>query len=112
MPCKEKCLRKKKEFDNVWKNGRSCFDGLFGVKALLNDLPNSRYGISVGLKFSKKAVERNSVKRKVRAFVDSVDSQTKVKADVVIICLPSAKGKESAEIHSSLETLFKKMRLL
>jgi ribonuclease P protein component len=109
---KENRLRKKKEFDNVWKNGRSSFDGLFGVKAVLNELPNSRFGVSVGLKFSKKAVERNSIRRKVRTFIATAIPNIKKNVDVVITCLPGSRGKKTPEVHSSLESLLKNLRLL
>ena len=49
-------LTKQKDFEKVFKNGQSVYDGKLGIKALANNLPENRYGIIISAKVSKKAV--------------------------------------------------------
>jgi len=105
-------LKKNKEFDRVWQKGRSSFDGLLGVKAVANGLGCNRFGVLVGLKVGKKAVERNSVKRRIRESIRSMIPSLKIGFDVVIISLPAAKGKELAKIKESLADNMRRIKLL
>jgi ribonuclease P protein component len=99
---KENRLTKKKDFDAVWQKGRSSFDKIMGVKALGSGLKVNRFGIMVGLKVSKKAVERNKIKRRIREIIHAEAEKLKSGFDVVIIVLPAARGAEFAELRESL----------
>lgn len=52
-----------RDFASVFRQGRSFQYPSFIVKYKKNGLEYSRFGVSIGLKFSKKAVIRNAVKR-------------------------------------------------
>jgi len=104
-------LTKDKEFDNVFKNGRSSYDKLIGVKAVRNGLPDNRFGIMVSVKVSKKAVERNKVKRRIRESVKAKLPAMKPGYDCVIIALPEVLEKDSGEIEKSVGFNFKRLRL-
>lgn len=58
-------LQKSREFDRVFRQGRSTADRLLVVYALGNDLDRQRLGIVAGKRLGG-AVERNRVKRLVR----------------------------------------------
>ena len=55
------------------------------IKAAANELKETRVGIVVGLKYSKKAVERNQVKRIIRDIVQPELKNMKKGVDIVIM---------------------------
>lgn len=62
---KEMRLRRKKEFDSVFKEGKAFRDGLFLLMCRANALGNSRMGLMVAKRFGP-AVKRNRLKRLCR----------------------------------------------
>lgn len=59
-------LRKKEEVNLVFKTGRSISAPEFAFRFLPNSLPETRIAVLVGVKLSKKAVDRNRIKRRLR----------------------------------------------
>ena len=108
---KQNQLTKDKEFDNVFKKGRSSYDFMMGVKSVLTDLPDSRFGILVSTKISKKAVDRNRIKRRIREVIGLKLDKIKPGYDIVIITLPPILKKEYQEIEKSLDCHFSRLRL-
>ena len=104
-------LIKDKDFDNVFKNGKSSYDKLIGVKAIQNQLENSRFGILISAKVSKKAVERNKIKRQIREIIRLQLDKIKSSYDIVIITLPAVLGKSYQEIEGSVIGHLKKLGL-
>lgn len=82
---KENRIRKNAEFEAVYRYGKAFFCGKIAIKAKNNDLAVSRVGISVGLNFSKKAVDRNRIKRQIRAFFRQNLKKIKAGVDIVVI---------------------------
>ena len=105
-------LLKKKDFDAVWKKGRSSYDKLIGVKVLANGLKNSRFGIMVGLKVSKKAVERNTVKRRIREIIQAETENIDSGLDVVINTLPAVNGQSYDVLRESVLGQFKRLKVI
>lgn len=66
----------------------------------------------VNNKVSKKAVERNILKRQVRAVIQSNFANFKQNSDIMINVLPRAVGKEYAELSEDLLKTLKKIKLL
>lgn len=104
-------LTKDKDFNNVFNNGRSSYNKIIGVKAVANERESSRLGILVGSKVSKKAVERNKIKRQIRGIIRLQINKIKSGYDVVIITFPSILGKDYQEIDKSMNKHFKKLGL-
>ena len=69
------------------------------------NLPATRFGISVSQKVSKKAVIRNLLKRQVKAALRQLLPQITSGWSVVIGVRPSAQGCEYVEILRELEQL-------
>ncbi|MDD5291214.1 MAG: ribonuclease P protein component [Patescibacteria group bacterium] len=111
MMKKENQLKKDKEFDWVFKNGRSGFGKFLGIKAAANGLGASRFGILVSNKISKNAVERNKIKRQIREMVRLQIPIIKPGFDVVIITLPLILGKSYLEVEKEIGRNFKKLGL-
>ncbi|MEA3464355.1 MAG: ribonuclease P protein component [Patescibacteria group bacterium] len=105
-------LTKDKDFNNAWKRGQASFDKIIGVKIAANKQSNSRFGILVSVKISKKAVERNKIKRQIREIIRLWLGGIKPGYDVVIITLPAVLDKSYDEINKSINRHFKKLGLL
>lgn len=99
-------LTKNKEFDNVFKGGRSSYAKVLGVKTARNDAGIIRVGILVSNKVSKKATDRNKIKRRVRESFRSVMEKL-AGADYVVVVLPPALGASFAEIDQALNRCLK-----
>jgi ribonuclease P protein component len=61
-------LKKKEDFDIVYRYGKSLFCDKIVLRVKENHSPVMRMGISIGIKSIKKAVARNRLKRQIRAF--------------------------------------------
>lgn len=105
-------MLKKKDFDAVWQKGRSSFDKVLGVKVLSNSLKINRFGIMVGLKVSKLAVERNKIKRRIREAVQGETANLAAGFDIVITVLPPAREEDFAGLQKSLVGNLKRLRML
>jgi len=102
----------KNDFDAVWKKGRPSYDKIIGVKALSSGLKKNRFGIMVGLKFSKKAVERNQIKRRLREIIQAEEKNLKKGFDIVITVLPAARGLDFNELKKSLIGNLKRLGII
>lgn len=90
LPYKNRIIDRK-DFLAVHRFGRFFSLGVISLKIQKNRLKVTRIGLSVGLKFSKKAVERNRVKRQIRAIVSQDLNQIKGGFDIIIMI---QKGKK------------------
>lgn len=77
-------LSKKSDFDIVFKQGRSKALRCFFIRYKENQLGHPRVGIIVSNKVSKKATERNILKRRVREIIWKVRSSLG-EVDIIII---------------------------
>ena len=59
-------LRRGREFDRVYKEGRSVRGALLVVRTAPGDWPTSRWGFVVSKKTAKRAVDRNRLRRQLR----------------------------------------------
>ena len=107
MLSRENRLRKRKDFDNIFKNGKAKTGGFIFLKFLKNDLNVSRFGFIVSLKIAKKAVVRNKIKRRLRQVIRNNINEIKPGFDIVITAKPEIVNKNYQEIKNELENLFK-----
>jgi ribonuclease P protein component len=105
-------LLKKKDFDAVWQRGRSSFDKILGIKVLANGRELNRFGVLAGLKFSKKAVERNKVKRRLRELIRHESPLLNDGFDIILTVLPAARSSKFAELQRSLHYNLRKLRII
>ncbi|MCU0678845.1 MAG: ribonuclease P protein component [Planctomycetes bacterium] len=104
-------LTKKKDFDHVFKQGKSSIGSLAVVKVIKNDIVPSRFGIIVSAKVSKKAVVRNRVKRQVRAILKKALPVFKAGQDLIIIVRPAAANEKYLKLEKDFDNHFRKLRL-
>lgn len=98
---------KKKEFEAVFKKGKTRAGKLVFLKILKNNLDDNRFGIVVSKKISKKAVNRNKIKRRLKEIIRQINIKSGF--DIVIVAKPEILDKKYQEIKDELEELLKKL---
>lgn len=105
-------LKKNKDIQKVFEKGRIFKQDLLILKILPNDLDESRFAFVVSKKFSKKAVARNKIKRKLREAVYSNLKKIQKGADLIVIASPGLEAKDFKEIKEIISKLFKKAKII
>ena len=105
-------LKKKKDFERVFKTGKGFKDNFLFLKLARNNLKIIRFGFVVGKNFSKKAASRNRIKRRLRGLVKNKLSETKPGFDVVLVVAKGLGIKDFRELAETINKLFKKAKLL
>ena len=108
---KENRLNRDKDFKNVFEKGRSFYTKIIGIKIIPNSLDNSRFGIIVGKKISKKAVTRNRIKRQIRACLQKELQNIKNGFDFMLIARQGVMEVTYQEIESSIKYQLKKLKV-
>ena len=105
-------LRRRQDFQKVYQQGKLHQQVHLTLRSLrylptsvTENLPATRFGISVSTKVSKKAVVRNLLKRQVKAALRQLLPQITSGWSVTIGVRPSAQGCEYVEILRELEQL-------
>jgi len=111
MLAKRLRLVKEKDFKTIFKLGKSFYAKIFRVKILANKLGFNRYGIVIRTKVSKKAVERNKLKRQLRSVIKEFDQKIITGLDLVIIVSPIALNQEYKIIKKELERILFTLKL-
>lgn len=109
---KDNRLTKNKEFEQIFKTGRSSYQEILGIKSVKNGLDYNKFGIIVSNKISKKAVVRNRLKRQVRAILKTQNQSLKQGFDLVILTLPLITTADFPKIEQAIIENLKKLRLL
>lgn len=105
-------LKKRKDFEAVFKKGKGWKEDFLYLKAAKNNLKSSRFGFVVSKKFSLKAVARNKMKRMLREAVKSKIDHIKKGIDIVIVVLPGMEMANYWQIEGLLNNLFIKSGIL
>jgi RNase P protein component len=95
---KQNSLTKKKDFEQVFKQGRGYRRNFLYLKIKNNDLELSRFGIIVSKKISNKANKR--------------EEKIKKGMDIIIVALEDIKGKKFDEIDNCVEQIFDRSGIL
>ncbi len=111
LPIKNR-LRKKKDFEKVFREGRTFPGRFFILKIKENNLNLFRFAFVFPVKNEKKAVKRNRGKRMFREIVQSFLSFIKKEVDVIFIIKKGADERSYGEIKEDVEKVFKKIKLI
>ncbi len=106
MLSKASRLKKKKDFEAVFKRGKKIKGNLILLKLLPNNTEKNRFGIVIGKKVVKKAVVRNKIKRQVRAILREINPKIKIKSDFVVVFLNMP--RDFMSIKEEIEKIFEK----
>ena len=104
-------LLKKKDFDSVFKQGQGFKQGFLYLKIKKNNLDSSRFGFIVSKKFSKKAVARNKIKRRLGEIIKKELEKIKKPVDAIIIVNPGTEN-DFQKLEQAVIKLFKEAELL
>lgn len=110
---RENRLKKKKDFERVFRKGKGV-KGNFLVLKILEKKENKeepRFGFIVSQKVSKKATLRNKIKRRLREAVRKNLKFLKKGIDGIFIALPGIKDKDFQKIKEEVEFLLKKTKV-
>jgi len=105
---KEEHLRKPREFDTVFENGRVVRDGQLRIFNLPNGLDYSRIGLVVGKRIGS-AVRRNRVKRLFREAFRLNKSRLPRGFDLVVVPLPGYADDSLEEVQDRFLGLVRKL---
>lgn len=103
---------KKKEFEKVLKEGESFREDFLILKKRENNLFKIRIGFLVSKKFSKKAVQRNKIRRRLRELIRVKLGKIKEGKDMVFIPLPGLEKKNFQELENIINKIFLKAKIL
>lgn len=104
-------LKNYKEFDNVYKNGKSYADRYLVMYVLKNDLPYNRLGISVSKKVGNSVV-RHRITRLIRESYRLSELMSNSGLDIVVVGRQSAKDRGFADIDAAMHHLSKLHRII
>jgi ribonuclease P protein component len=105
-------LTKQKDFDNVYRGGRPSFGGILSLRCAQNNLPDTRTAVIISNKISKKAVERNRIKRQIRYAVQKHSAKISSGYDCIFIGKPEIVGKDYKDIEKVAINLLRKQGLI
>src|SRR5579864_5637547 len=105
----EQRLRRRDDYDAVYRRGRSWANDLLALRALPNGLERSRFGFSVSKRVGN-AVVRNRVKRRLREILRALALQRGW--DLVFIARPAAAEAGSQSLAAPVRALCGRAELL
>ena len=102
-------LKSDRDFRNVFRNGRTLENQFFRIKFLKNQKNVSRFGFIISVKVLKKANERNTLKRRLRAISRSLLKDLKPGFDIVIWPKASSAALNHNDLMGSMTDLLIKI---
>ncbi len=104
-------IKKKKDFETIFKNSRSFKNNLFIFKIANNNLGLNRFGFVVSKKISPKATIRNKVRRRMAESIKAEVLNAKMGIDIVLIALSGVEKKEFSEVKEGINNALAKAGL-
>jgi len=109
---KKNRLSDKTAVGEVLKRGRTTFNEFCRIRSLKNKVTENRFVIIVSNKFSKKATERNRIKRQVRSVIRRLNPYLAKPYDYLIIIRTGAFNKDITAIELALKNALDKQGLI
>ncbi|HZP56773.1 MAG TPA: ribonuclease P protein component [Dehalococcoidia bacterium] len=106
---REQRLRRRRDFDAAYRQGRSQGNRLLVVRVVPNGGGPARFGF-VAAKAVGGAVERNRLKRRLRAIARALRARDGL--DIVISARRAAAGAPFGEVERSVKTLMRRLDAL
>ncbi len=97
------------DFRRVFQQRRKIASRHGALFVAANDLQHARLGIAVSRKVSRRAVERNRIKRQVREYFRLHHRQLGP-VDVVFTAFPGCAGLDNAGVRAMLEMLWQRSK--
>lgn len=103
-------LKKKKDIERVFKEGRGVKEDFLILKAVKNSLKNPRFAFIVSSKVSKKATLRNKIRRRLSKLAGLKIGKIKNNIDFILLAVPGLEEKDFWEIDETINKLFQKAK--
>ena len=97
---------------DVYKNGKVFGNRDFVLHYKENGKSTNRLGVVVSKKVSKKAVDRNKIRRQVKEYLSTLDEELKQGYDLIVSAKPNCLDREYKDKVRSIRHLFLKKGLL
>jgi len=101
-------IKKKKDFDEIFKKGKISRGNSLIFKFKKNNLKESRFAFVVSLKVSKSAVVRNKIRRRMSEIIRQNIKNITNGIDLVIVALPGFEKKDFLETKEIISNFIKK----
>ncbi len=103
---------KKKEVEFIFKNGKTYKEGFFLFKIVKRkESSPPSFSVIVPKKVSKKVVERNKIKRRIREALRKEIFHIQKGVSGIFIALPEIKNKDYWEIKKNVEKIIKNSKI-
>jgi len=109
---KKNRIKKKKDFDRLFKKAKSIKTKNFVLRVLPNALNENRFGFIVSQKVAKKAVVRNKTRRILSQIAEKINKEIKTSTDIVVVALAGSGQKDFQEIWSDITTALGKLKII
>lgn len=103
-------LKQNHEFRRLYNKGKSAVSPYFAIYCRKTNRPNSRLGITTGVKLGN-AVKRNFVRRRIRELYRTNEDRLMPGCDIVVVARTRAIFGRYAELERSFRQLMKKLGL-
>jgi len=101
-----------KDFARIFAKGKFASTGAVTLKAVPNGAEKSRFGFVVGTKVSKRAVERNKAKRRMREIIRKNEKFVKGGFDLVFVAKKEILTIEFAVLETMMANVVDRLGLL
>jgi len=112
MLAKANRLKKKKDFERVFKIGRGFKEDFLFLKNAKNNLKSSRFAFIISKKFSKKATLRNKIKRRLSELIRLKMPEIQKGIDGIIVIMPGLEKTDFWELEEIINKLFQKAGII
>ena len=104
-------LKQNHEFRRLYSKGKSAVSPYFAIYCRKTNRPQSRLGITTGVKLGK-AVKRNFVRRRIRELYRTNEQKFAPGYDIVVVARTRAIFARYADLERSFLHLMKKLGIL
>lgn len=105
-------LHLKKDFEKVMNKGLYFRSNDFSIKILKTNLNHNRFSIIINKKFTNLAVDRNTLKRRIREILRKYIKVMIKSYDIIIFPKATALNLPFKDLEKKIILIFKKARLL
>lgn len=105
-------IKKKKDFELIFKKGKSFKKNFLILRTTSNKLEVKRFGFIVSQKVSKKAVVRNLIRRRLSEAVKVDFNNVEDGVDCVFIALSGITKEDFSSIKNNVKNLLEKANLI